>query len=159
MIDRELIVNLTNAILEGTSFFLVDVSVSATNEIEVEIDSSERVSIDNCCDISRSLEEKLDRDKEDFSLTVLSAGIGYPFKVFPQYKKTVGKMVEVKFKNGTKLNGTLISCSQVDGKIMVTVAYDKKEKNEGDKRPHMVHHEDNIEVIDGMSVKEIITIR
>ena len=58
--------------------------------------------------VSREIESSLNRDEEDFELTVSSAGIGYPFKVEQQYQKNLGKSVEIKLNDHTKLNGILL---------------------------------------------------
>ena len=61
--------------LQGTDLSLVEVTVSEDNDIEVIITREGGVAIDDCVALSRYLESKLDRDKEDFSLMVGSAGI------------------------------------------------------------------------------------
>lgn len=62
--------------IAGTGLSLVEVTVSDDNDIEITITrDGGGVSIDDCVDLSRHVESKLDRDKEDFSLTVSSAGI------------------------------------------------------------------------------------
>jgi len=61
--------------LQGTALSLVEVTVSEENDIEVIITREGGVSIDDCVELSRFIESKLDRDKEDFSLMVGSAGI------------------------------------------------------------------------------------
>ncbi len=159
MIDREKIVCIAEKALTETQMFLVDVTVSRENDIEVEVDSMDRVSIEDCSNLSRLIEAGLDRDKEDFSLTVISSGIGYPFKVFRQYQKAIGKTVEVKNADGVRISGILEDCKNEGSYVAISLSYEKKEKNEGDKRPHMVRHEDEIKVVDGISVKEIITIK
>ena len=54
----------------------------------VELDSPEGIDIDTCAAITRRIEEVFDRDKEDYSLEVGSAGLTSPFKVKGQYEKT-----------------------------------------------------------------------
>lgn len=76
MITAQLIESIAREHLEGTPLTLVEVSVSEDNDIEIVITrSDEGVSIDDCMNLSRFVESRLDRDKEDFSLTVASAGI------------------------------------------------------------------------------------
>lgn len=76
MIPAQLIESLANEYLEGTQLSLVEATVSEDNDIEIIITrKDEGVSIDDCVNLSRHIESKLDRDKEDFSLTVSSAGI------------------------------------------------------------------------------------
>ena len=63
--------------LKGTALSLVETNVSEENDIEIVItrQDGEGVAIDDCVELSRFVESRLDRDKEDFSLTVASAGI------------------------------------------------------------------------------------
>ena len=75
MILKQTIENIAQEYLQGSGLSLVEVSVSEDNDIEVIITSEEGVSIDDCANLSRYIESKLDRDKEDFSLMVGSAGI------------------------------------------------------------------------------------
>ena len=89
MIDKELIVKLVEEKLASSSNYLVDVAVQPGNIIVVEIDNDESVCIDDCVELSRYLEDHLDRDVEDFELEVGSAGITSPFKVLRQYQKNI----------------------------------------------------------------------
>ena len=111
MKSTEEIKDIIETILQGTDLFLVDLKVSPDNSIEVYIDSLKGINVDSCVTLSKQLDAKLDRDTEDFELTVSSAGIGYPFKVTQQYEKNLGNQVEVKLQNGGKLQGTLKSHS------------------------------------------------
>ena len=102
MIEKSKITDIVNEWLEGKDYFLVDVTVSPDNEIVVEIDHADGVWIEDCVELSRYIESKLDRDEEDFGLEVGSAGIGQPFKVRQQYVNHVGKDVEVLAGDGRK---------------------------------------------------------
>lgn len=130
MIEKKLIIDFVEHYLEGSSNYLTDVLVSADNTITVEIDNDQGVDIDDCVTLSRYLESKLDRDVEDFELTVTSAGLSSPFKILRQYKKYEGKEVEVLSKNGQKMSGILKSSD--DNGFTISVA--KKVKPEGAKR-------------------------
>ena len=103
MKSTEEIKDIIETILQGTDLFLVDLKVSPDNSIEVYIDSLKGINVDSCVTLSKQLDAKLDRDTEDFELTVSSAGIGYPFKVTQQYEKKLGNQVEVKLQNGGNL--------------------------------------------------------
>lgn len=130
MIEKKLIIDFAEQYLEGSPNYLTDISVSADNTITVEIDNDHGVDIDDCVALSRYLESKLNRDTEDFELTVTSAGLSSPFKILRQYKKYEGREVEVLSKNGQKITGTLKS-SDDNG---FTVSVTKKIKPEGAKR-------------------------
>lgn len=160
MIDKAKIVEIVNELLsDDNTMFLVDVTVSDDNDIEIEVDSYERMFLDQCSELSRNIEARLDRNKEDFSLTVMSAGVGYPFKVFNQYLKAIGKDVEVDTPDGKKICGILSDAREENGNIIITIVYNVLEKVEGKKRPCQVEHIDSITVDNGVIVKELITIK
>jgi ribosome maturation factor RimP len=152
MIEKENISELVNQKIEGTGLFLVDIKVSTGNDIHVFIDSPQGIEIEKCAEISRHIEELLDREEEDFSLEVSSPGIGHPFKVINQYHKAIGRNVEVLFNAGQKLQGELKAVNE-NG---ITVEYSKKEKPEGAKRPKMVIKNEEIGFDQIKSTKEII---
>ena len=131
MIDRNIVSGIVNEWLEDKEYFLVDVSVSPDDKIVVEIDHAEGVWIDDCVELSRFIESKLDREEEDYELEVGSAGIGQPFKVLQQYLIHIVKEVEVLTKEGKKLEGVL---KEADADHFV-VTVQKKVKPEGAKRP------------------------
>lgn len=133
MIDKEQLKQTVLKAIEGSDAFLVDIQIKPGNEIVVEIDSNNGVDIDLCADITRKIEAAFDRDKEDYSLEVGSAGVTAPFKVVEQYTKNIGKEVEVLTKDGRKIHGVLAS---VDGDTSsFTVEVPTKVKEPGAKRP------------------------
>ncbi len=131
MVDKNIVKQLVDQWLEGKDYFLVDIEISADNRIVVEIDHAEGVWIEDCVELSKFIEENLDREQADFELEVGSAGLGQPFKVAQQYINFVGKEVEVLDANGKKVKGTL---TNVEGKNF-TVVVPEKVKVEGKKRP------------------------
>ena len=131
MIDKNVVRNLVEEWLKDKEYFLVDVEISPDDRIVVEIDHADGVWIEDCVELSRYIEDRLDRDEEDYELEVGSAGLGQPFKVPQQYVNFIGKNVEVLDSDGKKVKGVLKS---VDGNdFTVTVA--EKVKQEGKKRP------------------------
>ena len=130
MIDKEVVCRLVEEKLASSSYYLVDVTVAPGNVITVEIDNDEAVSIDDCAELSRYIEERLDRDVEDYELEVGSAGITSPFKVLRQYIKNIGNEVEIQLKNGPRVTGIL---KAADERGMV-VSVEKKVKPEGAKK-------------------------
>lgn len=88
MIDKNEVRRLVEEAIAGTDAFVVDITVSAANDIVVELDSATGIDLDFCADLNRSLNEKLDREAEDYSLEVGTASLTAPFKVKGQYEKT-----------------------------------------------------------------------
>lgn len=121
--------------LEGTDMFVVECVCNPSNEIMLTLDSDTRVTIDACAELSRAVNEAFDRDEEDFSLTVASAGIGEPLKLVRQYLKIVGSPIEVLLTSGIKLLGTLDAADEQG----ITISYDEKVAVEGKKRKEFQH--------------------
>lgn len=119
--------------LEGTDMFVVECTIAPDNTIDLTLDSDTSVSIDACAMINRAIGEKFDRDVEDYSLTVASAGIGEPLKLVRQYKKLVGQSVEVLLKSGVKFLATLDDVSEE----AITLSYDEAVVVEGKKKKQM----------------------
>ena len=130
MIDTALVRSLAEGALTSEKQFVVDVKVSASNEITVTIDSDDEVNIDDLIGINRAIEAGLDRDAEDFELNVTSAGIGQPLVMLRQYRKLIDKDVEMVLRDGSKLIAVLKAADEGS----VTVAYSEKVAVEGRKR-------------------------
>ncbi len=107
MIDKELLTKTVEDAIAGTDLFLVDIKITPTNDITVEIDSPDGVDIDSCADITRKIENVFDRDNEDYSLEVGSVGLTSPFKVKGQYLKNIGTNIEILTRDGRKIHATL----------------------------------------------------
>ena len=119
--------------------FIVDISVSKDNDIVLTIESENgKIELDDCVSLSRFFETKFDREAEDYSLTVSSAGLDQPFKVFKQYQKAVGTKVEVMLKGGRKMIATLEAADEES----ITLKYSAKEAVEGKKKKEIVEHTD-----------------
>ena len=151
MIEKSVIEQLVNEKIEGTDLYLVEIKIDSNNSINISIDSPVGVDVVVCVGISKHVELSLDREIEDFAIEVSSPGIGVPFKVIEQYKKVLGKTIEVLFNSGEKLKGILAELNN-DNFI---IEYSVKEKPEGAKRPKMV---DKIKTIDFEEVKSTIEI-
>ncbi len=135
MIDKQEVAGLVEKAIENTDAFLVELTVSPDNDIVVELDSPTGVDLDFCTEVSRQLNEALDRDKEDYSLEVGTASLSAPFKVRQQYEKHIGDTVDILTRDGRKLTGVL-TVVEPDGRF--TVEINRKVKEPGEKRPKLV---------------------
>ena len=131
--DIKEIIAVAEKALEGTDMFVVDYSITPDNTIELILDSDTSVSIDTCAMLNHAIGDKFNRDEEDYSLTVASAGIGEPLKLVRQYKKLIGQSVEVLLKSGVKILATLDEVSEE----AVTISYDEAVAVEGKKKKQM----------------------
>ena len=131
MITAEALHGAIAGYLAERGLFLVDIEISKDNDITIAIESSEGdVKIENCVDIDHIVAGVFDRDVEDYSLTVTSAGLDQPFKVLQQYQKFVGSEVEVVVKGGGKMKGVLSSATEEGFEVTVS----KMVKVEGSKK-------------------------
>ena len=133
------IIDAVNGEIVARGLYIVDVFISKDNDIEITIESEEgTVELDDCVGVSRFFETCFDREKEDYSLTVTSAGLDQPFKVLKQYLKAVGKKVEVQIKGGKKMVAVLEAADEDS----ITLKYSLKEAVEGKKKQELVEHVD-----------------
>ncbi|WP_018109146.1 ribosome assembly cofactor RimP [Bacteroides propionicifaciens] len=155
MIDKRSVCQIVEEWLEDKEYFLVEVSVTSDDKIVVEIDHAEGVWIEDCVDLSRFIESKLNREEDDYELEVGSAGVGQPFKVLQQYYNHIGREVEVLTRKGIKLTGELIDVNETEIKIIC----DKKVKVEGEKRPKLASVEEVIPFENIKYTKYLITFK
>jgi ribosome maturation factor RimP len=87
---------LTECLLEKSTIFLIDLIITDAFKIIVTLDGDNGVVLQDCIDVSRAIENNLDREEQDFSLEVASVGVGSPLKMIRQYKKNVGRTLIVK---------------------------------------------------------------
>ena len=87
---------LNEALEERPSLFLISLAIGSGNKITVTLDGDNGVNLQDCIDVSRAIEHNLDREEEDFSLEVASAGATSPLQKPRQYKKNIGRTLKVK---------------------------------------------------------------
>lgn len=96
---------LTEEVITGTSYFLVDVEVrghKGTRVVEVYIDSKEDFGHDDLAIISKEVGFLLDvEDVVDgsYQLEMSSPGIKRPLKMPQQYQKNVGRTLRVRYQS------------------------------------------------------------
>ena len=136
--------------VEGTDVFLVKLTVSSSNDINVLLDSDSGLTLSDCRSISRAIESSLDREDEDFSLTVSSAGVGEPL-ILRQYKKNVGRKVRV-----TLIDGEIIEAKMVaaDDKGVELEWKSREKKPTGKGKVTVV----NKRLLDYQSIKQTIVL-
>ena len=94
MVFRDKILSLLEeALVEKPSLFLVDLNISDSYKITVTLDGDTGVNLQDCINISRAINNNLDREELDFSLEVASAGVSTPLKLVRQYKKKYWKNI------------------------------------------------------------------
>jgi ribosome maturation factor RimP len=92
---------LNNALQEKEHLFLIDLIVTDAFKVIVAIDGDGGVVLQDCIDISRFVENNLDREEQDFSLEVASTGVGSPLKLVRQYINNIGRTLIIKLATET----------------------------------------------------------
>ena len=119
MIDKIKVLDIINDVLEGTEKYLINMKITPDNRIFVDIDGDNGVNIDDCIELSRAIENNLDRDEEDFELNVSSAGADAPLKLPRQYRRHVGREVSVQPVEGPYVEGKLTNAGDKDVTIFI----------------------------------------
>ncbi len=110
MIDKFKVLDIIKESLEGSDKFLVNMKITPDNRIFVDIDGDNGINIDDCILLSRTIENQLNRDEDDFELNVSSAGADSPLKMPRQYRRHVGRVLAVETFDDTTFEGTLTQC-------------------------------------------------
>lgn len=118
MVSKLHIEQICNTHLNGTDKFVTTIKISADNHITVAIDGDNGVTIDDCVALSRAIESTLNRDAEDFSLDVTSHGATAPLVSARQYRKHVGRDIEVRLLDNSRAEGTIVSAD--DNGVLIT---------------------------------------
>ncbi len=134
MIDIKHVTEIAERHLEGSDMFVVECKATPMGEIELLIDSDTAVRLEDCAALNRAIEAELDREVEDYSLMVASAGIGSELKLLRQYAKIIGNSVEVLLKDGIKILAKLEKADEVG----IVISYEEKQLIEGKKRKQTV---------------------
>ena len=147
------IIDAIDSEIVARGLYIIEVTVSKDNDVEVTIESEEgKVELEDCVAISRFFETKFDRETEDYSLTVTSAGLDQPFKVLKQFVKALGKKVEVQLKGGKKMVAVLEAADEES----ITLKYSQKEAVEGKKKKEIVEHVDRFTMDQVNSVRPFV---
>ena len=109
MLEKKVIRELAQERIDelNNDLYIVDINISDSNKIKVEVDGLKGISIKECVSISRNIEHNLDREIQDFELEVTSPGLDQSFKVPEQYLKNVGRTVMIKLNTGEEIKGAL----------------------------------------------------
>lgn len=121
---RKRIEELLNEFLENRKdLFLIDLKISAGDDITVILDGDNGVSLQDCLDASRAIEFNMDREEHDFSLQVMSAGLSESLATPRQFQKNIGREIEVILNDSSKIEGELAKVD--DEKITLILRYRK----------------------------------
>ena len=154
MIDKAIVKKLVEEMLDD-KMFLVEITVSQRNVINVFVDSYDGLTIDQCISISRHVEHSFDREEEDFELQVSSPGLSEKFKVKEQFYKYIGREIEIVTVSDVELEGVIHSATD-EGIILETSA---RELVEGQKKKQLVVKQHHLKYDEIKSAKAVISFK
>ncbi|MGB0933812.1 MAG: ribosome assembly cofactor RimP [Lishizhenia sp.] len=158
MISKENIQQLAQERIDelDKGLFIVDISISTSNVIKIEIDSEiGGVAIVDCMSVSRNVEHNLDREENDFELSVTSPGIDKPLRMIKQYIKNIGRDVKIKRTDDSKLEG-LLKAANDEGIVVETT---RKERIEGRKKKETIIEEHPLKYDEIKETKIVISFK
>ena len=128
---KEKIENLLNSFLaEREDLFLIDLKISASDDVTIILDGDHGVTLQDCLDASRAIEFNMDREEHDFSLQVMSAGLSEPLAQQRQFAKNIGRELKILMNDSSEIEGELVSADEE--KITLLLRYRKpKEVGKG----------------------------
>lgn len=104
---------------ERPDLFLIDLKISATDDVTVILDGDSGVTLQDCLDASRAIEFNMDREEHDFSLQVMSAGLSEPLATPRQYNKNIGRSLDLLLADDTKIEGELLKADDEGATLML----------------------------------------
>ena len=99
------------ALALNESLYLIELSISVNNKIQIVVDGDAGVPLSECIRISKAVDTNFDREEEDFSLEVTTPDIAHPLKVKRQYIKNINRILKVKTLE-EELEGTLAAADE-----------------------------------------------
>jgi ribosome maturation factor RimP len=141
---------LERGLAEYPSLFLIDLNINDANKIVITLDGDNGVQLQDCINISRSIDNNLDREEVDFALEVASAGVSLPLKLVRQYRKNIGRTLKIKTSSQT-IEALLLEVSEEN----ITVEWSSREPKKIGKGKETVVHKEKIAYAD---IQEAIVV-
>ncbi|MDY3344890.1 ribosome assembly cofactor RimP [Riemerella anatipestifer] len=114
---------LNDFLSEREDLFLIDLKVSAGDDVVVILDGDNGVTLQDCLDVSRAIEFNMDREEHDFSLQVMSAGLSEPLTQIRQFRKNIGRDLDILLNDSSKIEGELARVEE--DKVVLILRYRK----------------------------------
>ncbi len=107
MLEEQVRSLLGAALEDRPDLFLIELRITPSHQIRIVLDGDSGVNLEDCISISRSIEHQLDREDQDFSLEVSSAGASAPLTMPRQYGKHIGRKLKVRTRDGEEVEAML----------------------------------------------------
>lgn len=142
---------LDEALTQKTSMFLIDLVVTEDNKISITLDDDNGVNLQDCIDVSRAIEHKLDEEELIYSIDVASAGVSTPLKYVRQYIKNIGRNLKVTTQESEKIEAKLVNADEEK----ITLEWQSREPKKIGKGKETVNNKKEIAYQD---IKEAIVL-
>jgi ribosome maturation factor RimP len=153
--DIAVIKQYINDIIKGTEIFLVNIMFNPLKRITVYIDCENGITINECAKISRKLKEIAGESLDDYDLEISSPGLGDPLLLPQQYKKNIGRNVEILLISGEKITGLLKAMKEE----CIYIDEEKLIKEEGKKKKQLKVFNHTINLKDIKETKVIVSFK
>ncbi len=112
--QKENIENVMQQGIAGSDTFVVDIKYSSANKIDIFLDAESGMTIEKCTKLARAINKHLEEFEPalDYELEVSSAGLEHPLKMLRQYKKNIGRNLEVHLADGILIEGKLLNADE-----------------------------------------------
>jgi ribosome maturation factor RimP len=109
---------LDNILVDEPTIFCVNLKIKPTNNFKVFLDGDNGITIEKCVQINRKLYKVIEEQSlypdGDFSLEVSSPGVDEPLQSIRQYKKNIGRSLEIVFNDDSNKEGKLLEVTETD---------------------------------------------
>ena len=111
LFERKIKKAVEESISANPDLFLVDLHISPDKQVQVIVDGFRPVPLAECVRITRDVENAVDKDAEDYALTVSTFDISSWFTDKRQFHKNIGHKIKVKTKEEEK-EGRLVQIDE-----------------------------------------------
>lgn len=156
---REELRDFITSSLDNQFYYLLAFEDSGNNKFEVFVESYTKeyyFDLQKVVELSRKVNERFDRDVEDFELSISSAGLDLGFRDVRQYKKYQGDLIDIILKSGIKLKE--VELVGVEDEY-IEIFYQVKEKLEGQKKKSLVDKKEKINYSDIKETKKTVSYK
>ena len=135
-VEKRVIELIKEKIADREDLFIVSVKMRPNRILEILLDGDNGVNIDDCAQVSRHVGFHLEEENvidNAYRLEVSSPGIDSNFVHIRQYQKNIGRTVQVKLNDNTKLEGTLLAADESQIRILQKIKEKGKKIQEVEK--------------------------
>ena len=140
-IEKRVIELIAEKIADREDLFIVNVKMRPNKILEILLDGDNGVNIDDCAQVSRHVGFHLEEENvidDAYRLEVSSPGIDANFVNIRQYQKNIGRTVQVKLNDNTKVEGTLLTVDEMKINVLQKIKEKGKKAAFGNLQDHSV---------------------